>query len=64
MSWRLVVDSLLDQEDKEALLKGEHMRKENYDLVIRVTGELFEIPVKVLELVRQITWSKGNRCAK
>ena len=37
MSWRLMVDHLLDQEDKEALLKGEHMRKENYSLVIRVT---------------------------
>ena len=49
---------------KEALLKGEHMRKENYGLVIRVTWELFKVPVKILELVRQITWSKGNRYAK
>ena len=64
MFWRLVVDSLLDQEDKEALLKGEHMRKENYGLVIRVTWELFKVPVKVLELVRQIAWSKGNSYAK
>ena len=59
-----MVDSISDQEDKEALLKGEHMRKENYGLVIRVIEELFEIPIKVLELVRQITWSKGNRYAK
>jgi hypothetical protein len=59
-----MVDHLSDQEHKEALLDGEHMRKENHSLVIRVTGELFEIPVKVLELVRQITWSKGNKYAK
>ena len=59
-----MVDHLSDQEDKEALLKGEHMRKENYGLVIRVTRELFKAPVKVLELVRQITWSKSNRYAK
>ena len=39
------------------------MRKENYGLVIRVTRELFKAPVKVLELVRQITWSKSNRYA-
>ena len=64
MFWRLVVDSLLDQEDKEAPLEGEHMRKENYDLVIRVTWELFKVPVKILELVRRITWSKGNKYAK
>ena len=64
MSWRLMVDHLLDQEDKEALLKGEHMRKENYGLMIRVTRELFKVPVKILELVRQITWSKGNRYVK
>ena len=64
MLLRLVVDSLYDQEDKEALLKGEHMRKENYGLVIRVTWELFKAPIKILELVRQITWSKGNRYAK
>ena len=64
MFWRLGVDSLLDQEDKEALLDGEHMRKENYGLVIRVTWELFKVPVKILELVRQITWSKGNSYAK
>ena len=59
-----MVDSLLDQEDKEALLDGEHMRKENYSLVIRVTWELLKVPVKILELVRQITWSKGNSYAK
>ena len=64
MFWRLVIDSLSDQEYKEALLKGEHMRKENYGLVIRVTWELFKVPVKNLELVRQITWSKGNKYAK
>ena len=40
------------------------MRKENYGLVIRVTRELFKAPVKVLELVRQISWSKGNRYPK
>ena len=51
-----MVDSLLDQEDKEALLDGEHMRKENYGLVIRVIRELFNAPVKVLELVRQVNW--------
>ena len=37
MFLRLVVDSISDQGDKETLLKGEHMRKENYGLVIRVT---------------------------
>ena len=58
-----MVDSLSDQEDKEALLKGEHMRKKNYGLVIRVTRELFKAPVKVLELVRQITWSKSDMYA-
>ena len=56
-----MVDHLSDQEHKEALLDGEHMRKENYVLVIRVTRELFKVPVKILELVRQITWGKGNR---
>ena len=64
MFWRLVIDSLSDQEDKEALLKGEHMRKENYGLVIRVTWELFKVPAKILELIRHITWSKGNEYAK
>ena len=58
-----MVDSVLDQEHKEAPLEGEHMRKENYGLVIRVTWELFKVPIKILELVRQITWSKGNMYA-
>ena len=64
MFGRLVVDSISDQEHKEALLKGEHMRKENYSLVIRVTRELFKAPVKILESVWQITWSKVNRYVK
>ena len=59
-----MIDSLSNQEDKEAPLKGEHMRKEDYVLVIRVTWELFKVPVKILELVRQITWSKGNKYVK
>ena len=40
MSWRLVVDSPLDQEHKKALLKGEHMRKENYAKKGRVTPRI------------------------
>ena len=64
MFWRLVVDSLSNQEDKEALLEGEHMRKENYGLVIRDTWELFKVPIKILESIGQVTWSKIHRYAK
>ena len=59
-----MTEPTLDQESEKAPLEGEHMRKENYGLEIRVTRELFKVPVKILELVRQITWSKGNMYAK
>ena len=61
---RLVVDSLSDQEDKEALLEGEHMRKENYGLLIGVTWVLFGVPFWILDSVWQVTWSMVNRYIK
>ena len=72
MFWRLVVEYPSDQEIRHASLKGEYTKKENWyyelkrkgDLVIGDTWELFGVPVGILELVWQVTWSKINRYAR
>ena len=69
---KLTIESILDQESKEAPLEGEYFKKKNWyyglkrkgGLVIGDTWELFNVPVKILELVEQVTWSKVNRYAK
>ena len=69
---KLAIESILDQESKEAPLEGEYFKKKNWyyglkrkgGLVIGDTWELFNVPVKILELVEQVTWSKVNRYAK
>ena len=58
-----MVDSLFDQESEKAPLEGGYFKKENWyyrkgGLVIGVTKELFGVPVKILELVKQVTLSK------
>ena len=72
MFWKLEVEFLADQEICQASLEGEYFKKKNWyyglkrkcGLVIGDTLELFNVPVKILELVEQVTWSKINRYAK
>ena len=66
MFWRLVVDSPSDQEVRQVSLEGEYFKKKNWyyglkkgGLVIGVTWELFKVPVRILESVWQVTWSKS-----
>ena len=55
----MVIESTLDQESKEAPLKGEYFKKKNWyyglkrkgGLVIGVTWELFKVPIRILESV-------------
>ena len=63
----MVVDSLFDQEIRQAPLEGGYFKKENWyyrkdGLVIGDTWELPGVPIRILELVWQVTWSKVIIC--
>ena len=69
MFWRLVVEFPSNQEIHQASLEGEYFREEIWyyrkgGLVIGVTWELFKVPIKILESIGQVTWSKVNMYAK